>query len=193
MSNGMKQQAAPSRKEKIKGLETEVQNMQMALRISQVLLQQLMQSMQNMTEDLNNTLGALNDLQYKVLAMQKVGKIDIAELAKTAEAMKLTDFEEAAAKQDAEEGLLPAITVTENSTVVITSTIDGKPDSGLFRSRLSLKDPNVKDLKDAVLGKQVGTKFKLKIGNNEHDVELLAIREPSAPQASATESNAGNA
>src|SRR5206468_3418799 len=102
--NGFRQQPQGSRKQQVRSLEADVKNTQMALRINQMMVQQLMQSNKNLSDDLGRALGLINELQYKVLAVQQVANLDTGALSKIANDLRLKDFNEASDKEDAEKG-----------------------------------------------------------------------------------------
>jgi hypothetical protein len=189
---GFRQQAQGSRKERLRELETEVKNLAMASRISQMMTQQLMQNLKPMHEDLARMTGLIQELQYKVLAAQKVSGLDIEALNAAANTMRLSDFEEASRNEDLSGGFVEGTVVDERSTVVLTSTTDEK-DRGIFRSRLKLSECGVPDLIKAFMGREVGAKAVVQLNGLEHVVELLAIRQPAAPAEAKPAEVVGNA
>lgn len=175
---GFRQQPQGSRKERLRELETSIQNSQMALRIQQMMVQQLMQSNKNMADDLGRALGLINELQYKLLAVQSVANLDLIALNSVANELRLKDFNEASDKEDAEGGFTVGDVVNEDSTVILTSTTDEGADKGIFRSRIKLADCGVPDLVTAFTGREVGAKAIVQLNGVEHTVELLGIRQP---------------
>lgn len=175
---GFRQQPQGSRKERLKSMEAELQNSQMASRISQMLLQQLMQSSKAMSDDLGRALGLINELQYKLLAVQEVAGLDVSKLNDIANGLRLKDFEEASAKEDADLGFTVGTVVDDESTVILTSTT-AETDRGIFRSRIKLSESGVPDLIAAFKGREVGAKAVVKLNGVEHTVELLGIRQPA--------------
>jgi hypothetical protein len=189
---GMRLQPQASRKERLRGLETQLKNQEMALRISQMMTQQLMQSVKNLTEDVGKSFNLINELQYKVLAAQQAAGLDVAKLTAIADGMRLKDFEEASDHEDQKEGYTVSDVVDEKSFVIITSkTVDGNggPDAGIFRSKIQLATCGVPDLIKAFMGATVGTKAQVTLNNSLHEIELLGIRQPPAAveQAASTE------
>lgn len=179
--NGFRLQPQASKKDQLRNLETEIKNMQMASRISQMMTQQLMQSVKGMSEDLGNALNQLFELQYKYTALQKHFNVDPETLNKIGNEQRLIDFDDASAKQDVKDGLLPADVVETDSTITITSVAkdeDGN-DRGIFRSRLKLSESGVPDLITALTGKKAGDKVEVKLNGHTHLVELLSIRKPA--------------
>jgi hypothetical protein len=192
--NGYRQHAAPARKERLKTMETKLTNLEMASRISQMMTQQLMQSMKSMQEDLGRALGLLNEMQYKLLAIQELSGLDVVRLNELTNVRRLNDFNEASDKADVEGGFTVGTTVEANSTVVLTSTTK-ETDRGIFRSRIELAKCGVPELINAFMGKEVGTKVVVKLNELEHEVELLGIRVPppaaTAPAEAETVANDG--
>ncbi len=189
MKNGFRQQTQGSRKERLRELETEVKNLAMASRISQMMTQQLMQNLKPMHEDLTRMTGLIQELQYKVLAAQKVSGLDVEQMNAVANEMRLADFNEASDKEDATGGFTVGDIVNEQSTVILTSTTEEK-DRGIFRSRLKLSECGVPDLIKAFMGRDVGAKALINLNGTEHVVELLAIRQPPAQVAADNQADA---
>lgn len=183
--DGFRQQPVGSRKEKLRSMEAELKNSQMAQRIAQMMTQQLMKSQQSMQEDLTRALGLINELQYKILAVQGAANLDPAKLTAVADELRLKDFNEASDKEDAEQGYAVGTTVDADSVVILTSTTDTL-DKGIFRSKIKLADCGVPDLVKAFEGREVGAKAIVSLNGVDHTVELLGIRQPpkaeSVPQ-----------
>jgi hypothetical protein len=175
-------QPQPSKKEALKQTQTELQNIQMAARVSQMMIQQLMQNVKSMSEDLGSALNQLYEMQYKYAALQKHLSIDSAALDVIANELRLKDFESAAVKADEKENLEVADIAQADSTVTITSTATDSngQDRGIFRSRIKLSESGVPDLINNLTGKKVGEKVAVKLNDVDHIVELLAIRNPKA-------------
>lgn len=184
---GFRTQPQGSKKDQFNELKTELSNLQMAGRISQMMTQQLMESVKGMSEDLGSTLNQLYELQYKYTAIQKHLNLDVNTLNKLANEQRLIDFNEASAKQDAKDGLVVADTVSADSVITITSvaTDDQGNDRGIFRSRLKLSESGVPDLITALTDKKVGAQVVVKLNGVEHTVELLTIRNPMTVETTA--------
>jgi hypothetical protein len=174
---GFRQQPEAGRKERLRALEKEVENLSMAVRINQMMTQQILQNLKGMKEDLGNSLGLINELQYKILAVQRVSSLDLQALADVANELRLKDFNEASDKEDAEGKYTVGTVVDERSTVILTSKTED-PDKGIFRSRLKLSECGVPDLIKAFMGREAGAKALVKLNGVDHEVELLAIRQP---------------
>lgn len=185
MKKGFRVPPQKSKGEEINSLKTELANLQMAGRISQMMTQQLMQSVKSMSEDLGSSLNQLYELQYKYNAVQKLLNLDQEALNKIANEQRLVDFNDASAKQDVKENLVSADVVGTDSTVTITSiaTDDKGNDKGIFRSRLKLSESGVPDFIKGLEGKKVGDKIIVKLNGLDHEVELLSIRNPAQVEA----------
>jgi hypothetical protein len=172
----------PSKNDTIRQMATEMQNLQMAGRVSQMMVQQLIQNNKSMGNDLNRALNLINELQYKILAVQTVSNLDMVALAAVADGLRLKDFNETSDNEDARDGYTAIATVEEDSTVILTSTT-AEVDKGIFRSRIKLADCGVPELITALAGKEVGTKVTIKLNAVDHEIELLAVRRPKAQVA----------
>ena len=168
----------PNKKEAQQQVATELQNLQMAGRISQMMTQQLMESVKQMSTDLGFALNQLSELQYKYGAVVKALNLSADDLNKIGNEQRLIDFDEAALKQDAKDGLVAGDVVEAGSTVTLTSTaVDPEGnDRGIFRSRILLAESGVPDLITGLAGKKVGDKVVAKLNGLDHTVEILAIR-----------------
>lgn len=171
----------PTKKQANEQLQTELANLQMAGRISQMMTQQLMQSVKSMSDDLGSALNQVYELQYKLDAVTRSLNLDPVQLNTFANEQRLVDFEFAAAKEDGKANLLTADTIGEDSTIVITSTaVDEKgKDAGIFRSRLKLSECGVPSLIAALQGKAVGDKVQTQLNGLDHTVEVLSIKNPA--------------
>ena len=174
---GVKLEPKLNKTEMILSMDKELKNLQMAGRITQQMVQQLLMQLQNMGKDLGKAFGTINEMQYKVLAMQSAGNFDMVVLAKKAEELRLNDFIEASDLEDKNGGFTVGDKVQEDSTVIITSTTPGE-DAGIFRSRIKLAECGVPTLIQGLAGAVVGTKVECTLNGANHVVELLAIRNP---------------
>lgn len=176
----MKGFRVPPKTDRLEQLETEMKNLQMAGRISQMMVQQLLQNNKAIGEDLGAALNQLYELQYKYSALQKHLNLDVNALNKIANEQRLKDFEEASIKADERDGLVSAEAVSNDSTVTITSTAQDATgtDAGIFRSRLKLSESGSPGLISSLTGKKVGDKVTVELNGLQHEVELLSIKEP---------------
>ena len=177
MKRGIKQEPKLNKTETILSMDKELKNLQMAGHVTQAMVQQLLQNMQNVAKDLGKAFGTINEMQYKILAMQSVGNFDMNAMTKKAEELRLNDFIEASDAEDVKGGFTIGEKVQDDSTVVITSTT-GDADAGIFRSRIKLADCGVPALTKGFAGAPVGAKVICQLNGAEHTVELLAIRNP---------------
>jgi hypothetical protein len=189
MKNGFRVPPQPSKKEQQRKTDTELQNLQMSVRISQMMLQQVMQNMKSMGEDLGSALNQLYELQYKYSALQKHLSLDTKALDKIANEQRLKDFDEASAKADERDQLETADVVSADSVVTITSTAQDESgqDKGIFRSRLKLSDSGVPELISQLTGKKVTDKVTVTLNGLSHEIELLSIKNPKVKEASETQ------
>jgi hypothetical protein len=177
--NGQRQSKAPTTKERIKELEVAAQNSQMALQMSQMMVKHLSNQIQTFQQDLGNTMGMLNDFQYRTLAMLELGNFDSAEIDKIADGYKLTDFNTASAKEDAAKGFLldDSGVVGEESIVILTSkTPSLAEDQGIFRSKFPMAECLTPNLREKLLGAKVGDVFDADINGIEHSITILGLR-----------------
>jgi hypothetical protein len=189
---GFRQQQQGSRKERLKGLEVELKNLSMGSRISQMMTQQILQSNKAVHEDLSRALNLISELQYKILAIQRVAGLDVEAMNKVANDQRLIDFNEASDREDTERSFTVGDKVNEQSVIILTSTTEEK-DRGIFRSRLKLTECGVPDLINAFMGREVGAKALVSLNGLDHEVELLAIRQPppGVPEAGVPEAVVG--
>lgn len=180
MKNGFRQSASGSKKEVLKGLQAEVKNLQMALRINQMMTQQLIQQFQNSGKDVQNAITIINDLQYRTLAILEVQGVDMDKLDEVADRMKLKDYNEMSDREDNKKGFTPGDVIKPESTVIITS--EAADNKGIFRSKFKLSECGVPELQGLLEGKKVGDKVTTTLNGAEHIVEVVGIREePVAP------------
>ena len=136
----------------------------------------MMQNMQSVSQDLGKAFATINELQYKILAMQTVGNFDMKAMQVKAEELRLNDFIEASDAEDKQGNFTIGDKVQDDSTVIITSTTTD--DTGIFRSRIKLAECGVPALIQGLSGQAVGAKVTCKLNGMDHTVELLGIRNP---------------
>ncbi len=177
MLRGVKQKPKLNKTEAIQSMDKKLSNLEMAGRVSQMMIQQVVQNVQSMSQDLGKAFATINELQYKILAMQSVGNFDMKAMQTKAEELRLNDFIEASDAEDKQGNFSIGDKVQDSSTVIITSTTtaDG---AGIFRSRIKLAECGVPDLIKGLTGQPVGTKVACKLNGADHMVELLGIRNP---------------
>jgi len=176
---GMKQKKAPSTKDRIKELETALQNSQMAMQMSQMMIKHLTDQFQIFQTDLGSTMGMLNDFQYRNLAVIELTGINLDDLDAKAEEFKLVDFNKASDKEDTEKNYINDDNgiIEEDSIVLITSsTPDLEEDKGIFRSKFPMEECLTPDLREVLLGAKVGDVIDADIYGVNHKITILGLR-----------------
>lgn len=173
---GFRQQPKPTKKHSIDELNQMVQNLSMVVQVTQALLKNIMQNSQKVDSDMANTMGVLNDLQYRSLALIEASGIDKNKLEDIAEKLKEKDYSDASDKEDQLKGYLIDDEVKENSILIISSECESAPDKAIFRSKFKLSEATNPKLNEVILGKKVNDKVKLEVAGNEHEITILGIR-----------------
>jgi hypothetical protein len=178
MSNGFRKPAAGAKKDKFKELDVAVKNCEMATRLSQMLIKQLLDQLQNNRLDLDNTMGMLNDFQYRTLAMLELSGIPKDQIDKRADELKLKDYTNASAQEDAAKGYVDdsAGVVNEDSVVTITSSTNGNEDRGIFRSKFPMSECLTPSIKEKLLGLKLGDSFEEQIKNDLHKITVVDLK-----------------
>ena len=176
---GAKLNKQTSSKDKVKELEVALQNTQMALQVSQMMIKHITDQFKAVQNDVTNTMGMLNDFQYRTLAMLEVGKFDREEVEQKAEALKLVDFEKASSKEDNQKGYVndDEGVVNENSVITVTShTPDLAEDQGIFRSKFPMSECLTPSLREKLLGLKLNETVEVEIGGVKHTLTVLSIK-----------------
>lgn len=184
---GFKQEKAPKTKDKFNEVEANLQNLQMAGQLSQMMIKHLSQELTAAKKDLASAMGMLNDFQYRTLAMLELSNLNKDDLEAKAEELKLKDFSAASDKEDVELGNTnnDSGIIDENSIVIITSnTPDEEEDKGIFRSKFPMKECQTETLREKFLGNKVGNTFEEVIGGVKHVITILALRQPKVVEES---------
>lgn len=176
--NGKRQPKQSGTKQKLKELETQLANSEMATRISQMMIKQMLDQFQALRRDVDNTMGILNDFQYRTQAMLQLGQFNIDELNKLAEEFKLKDYMKASDSEDEAKGYTVDNdgVVDEKSVVIITSTTNGDEDRGIFRSKFTMDECQTETLREQLLGKKVGDVVTEEINGDTHEITILELR-----------------
>lgn len=161
--------------------EKDIEQLQMATRISQMLLQQIGNSSSQMGKDVSELANRQRDVQYRLLALQELSGVDSDALQSRAQELQVKDFEEASDKEDLEKGYTETDVVAEDSVVLITSEVDDG--DGILRSKLTVSDLAFPQFKDDLMGKKVGDVIDADINGTTHHVTLLGIRKKPAEVA----------
>jgi hypothetical protein len=190
---GQRQNKQPSTKERIRELEVQVQNLNMALQMSQMMVKHLTNQFQAVQTDLGSTMGMLNDFQYRTLAMLELGNFDTNAIEAKAELLKLEDFTNASDKEDVAKGYTndDSGAIEEDSIVILSSkTPDLEEDQGIFRSKFPMSECLTPDLRESLLGLKVGETVESDIYGVKHIISILGLRKaPVAEEAEAGEQN----
>lgn len=176
---GMKQTKSPTTKDRIRELEVGMQNTQMALQMSQMMVKHLTDQFQTFQNDLGSTMGMLNDFQYRTLAMLELGNFNSDDVDAKAEEFKLNDFNKASEKEDELKGYLndDSGVVGEESIVLLTSsTPDLEEDQGIFRSKFPMSECLTPDLREKLLGSKLGDSIESDLSGVNHKITVLGIR-----------------
>jgi uncharacterized coiled-coil protein SlyX len=187
---GIKLAKQDSVKNRIKELEVALQNTQMALQVSQMMIKHLTDQFKATQNDVANTMGMLNDFQYRTLAMLEVGNFSKDAIDAQAEVLKLKDFNDASIKEDIEKGYLDdeAGVVAEDSVIVITSRTPGlEEDQGIFRSKFPMAECLTPALRNKILGLKLNDKVSVELGGTTHEVSILSIKKLKVANESVTE------
>jgi hypothetical protein len=169
--------------ERFEALEKRVQNMEMASRITQMLVQQIGNSVSPMARDVGELAGRQREIQYRLLAIQELLGLNIDQINARSEELQVKDFEETSAKEDVEKGLNSADVVTEDSIVIFTSkTPDEEVDRGILRSKLLVKEIGFPALREDLIGKKVGDTLLTDVNGVKHSITILGVR-AAAPLA----------
>jgi hypothetical protein len=156
----------------------------MAIRVSQMLLKQALERLDDSEAKNRQNMSMLNDFQYRLLGLQAATKVDISEVTKAADDLKLVDWNKASDAEDEKDNLVAADSVSsQDNIVILTSTTPSvTPDVGIFRSRTSVSEIGNRELIDTLIGKNVGDKFEFDLNGSKHVIELLGVR-AKKPQA----------
>ena len=180
---GIKLAKQDSVKTKLKELEVALQNTQMALQVSQMMIKHLTDQFKATQNDIASTMGMLNDFQYRTLAMLEVGNFSKEAIDAQAEVFKLKDFNDASNKEDLDKGYSEDNTgiVAEDSVIVITSRTPGVPeDQGIFRSKFTMAECLTPSLRSKLLGSKLNDTVSIELGGAIHEVTILSIKKTKA-------------
>lgn len=187
---GIKLSKQASPKDRIKELEVSLQNTQMALQVSQMMIKHITDQFKAVQTDLTNTMGMLNDFQYRTLAMLEVGNFNRDDIEKKAEALKLVDFDKASSKEDAANNYVDDVSgvVSEGSIITITSnTPDLAEDQGIFRSKFPMSECFTPALREKLLGLKLNDTVEADVGGVKHKITILSIKKTNSVQENVAE------
>lgn len=176
---GAKLSKQDSIKTKVKELEVALQNTQMALQVSQMMIKHLTDQFRATQNDLSSTMGMLNDFQYRTLAMLEIGNFDKDAIEQKAEQIKLTDFNKASDKDDELKGYIAdeAGVINEDSVVTITShTPDLAEDQGIFRSKFHMSECLSPAVREKLLGLKLNDTVSVDLNGASHSITVISIK-----------------
>ena len=178
-------QTKPSQLDRLEALEKNAETLSMGVRVSQMLVKQVMDRMQQTQEMLHVKSSALSDLQYRLLALQKVTGVDLALVQKEADRLKLEEWTRASDEDSASRGLVKSDAVkSKESIVVFTSTTPDQPeDRGVFRSKIRVLELGSLPAMEAFEGKKPGDVFDITLSDQKHQVTLLEVYEEPKQEA----------
>lgn len=169
----------PNQLERITALEKNAETVSMGVRVSQMLVQQMLSRVTQLEERLNFVLSANTELQYKLLALQKVTGVDVAQLQLESDRIRLEEWTEVSKEDNEKKGLVssPSVSSSESTVVFTSTTPSAKEDKGIFRSKVKVSEIGDQNAVEAFLGKKPGDKFELQLNSDTHLVELLEVLE----------------
>lgn len=175
---GQRQVKAKGSKDEIRELKVALSNAEMGTRVSQMMLKQVLEQFQNLRRDMDNTMGVINDIQYRTIAMLDVGNINKEQLEAKAESLKLADYNKASDQEDISKNyeLDNDSIIGEKSIVIITSTTNGDTDKGIFRSKFNMEECKTESLREKLLGAKVGDVVETELGGDLHSITILGLR-----------------
>lgn len=176
---GQRQSKQASPKDKFKELEVQLQNNQMAIQMSQMMIKHLADQLSALQNDVGSNMGMLNDFQYRTLAMLEVGGFNKDAVDTKAEEFKLVDFSKISDKEDLQKGFSlddDGIVNEESIVILSTTTPDLTTDEGIFRSKFPMSECLTPDIRSKLLGLKIGDTFESLIYGVKHIVTLVGLR-----------------
>lgn len=169
--------------ERFESMEKRVSQLEMAGRITQMLIQQIGNSVSPMAQDLGELATRQREYLYRTLALQELLGVDLSILNTKSIDLQVKDFNESSDKEDAERGYTVTDVVTEDSVVILTSkTPNEAEDKGYLRSKLLVSQIGFPQLKTDLVGKKVGDTVEADINGVKHMITVLGVRAvPPAP------------
>ena len=169
----------PNQIERISALEKNAETISMGVRVSQMLVQQMMGKVQELNEKLHVSTAMINDLQYRLIAVQKVSGLDLEQLQKEADRLKLEEWIKASDEDTISRGLIAVPEVASQNSIVVftTTTPESKEDKGIFRSKVKVLEIGSAEASVAFYGKKLADKFEIVLADTKHVVELLQVFE----------------
>jgi hypothetical protein len=181
---------APSTKDRIRKLETELENVSKALQLANMMIKHLTNKDQAIEADINSCMGMLNDFQYRTLSMIELSDVTKEQLEEKAKELKLADFYDASKKEDEEKGYIQddGGKVNENSVVILTSEVEENPEAGILRSKFHMEKCLTPNIREALMDKKIGDKVEIELNGDTHVIEILELKKlEDTPETEETE------
>ncbi len=189
MRKGFREAPKASKAQELKEVSTAISNLQMGLRINQMVAQQQMQTIGRLDNDMRRVYGVSQNLDYRTRALLELLDVNDEKLNAIADRMRLEDFNRQSDEEDTKLGFVndDAGAVTEKSVVILTSTTGQEVDAGIFRTKFDINQAPLPTLKDLLIGKKVGDKFTDSVNGVEHTFTVVGLRlaptkEEAAPE-----------
>jgi hypothetical protein len=178
-NNGFRVTPLGPKQARMKVLENAIKGLQTATQVNQLMLKQVLQNEQRLGDDVAQLMRLVQELQYRVLAIQRVASFDLDKLTAVVDELRLKDFDEYSSKEDKDNSLEVVDGPLAPGDVFIATSKAAQPDKSVFRLRVSTNDLRVKDLADALMGKTLGETVKVVYDGVEHEFTLLGVRRPT--------------
>lgn len=180
----------PSKGEKFEALSKQVNQMSMAMNVSQMMITRQGQNQQQLQQDFQEIANRQREIQYRILALAELCNVEETKLNGLVNEKQIKDYNDLSDKEDQEKGYTLADEVSENSVVILTSkTPELEEDRGILRSKLVWSEIGFPDLKEGLLGKKVGDKAEAMVNGTLHVCEIIGIRNMPEPEEVAEEVN----
>lgn len=170
-------QTKPSQLDRLESLEKAAETLSMGVRVSQMLVQQLMGQLKQVQEQLHIKTSAVNELQYRQLALQKLTGVDLSALQKTSDEFRLEEWNRISLDDSKSKELVSSDKLeSRDQTVVFSSSTPELPeDRGIFRSKVKVSELGSPEAESAFIGKSVGDTFAITLADHKHLVTILEI------------------
>lgn len=177
-----KNQLAQQVQQQSNALDKRVENIEMSSRITQMLIKQIGNSMNQISANVRELANRQRDLQYRLLAVQDLTGLETDKINALAEEKQVKDFTDASDKENEEKGYTAGDVVDEDSVVVFTTKTENA-DRSILRSKLALSEIALPDFREALLEKKVGHTFEAQLQGVSHEVTLLEVwQKPEKPE-----------
>lgn len=178
----MRERKAPTKKQlaqQVQGqtddLSKRVESLEMATRVSQMLTQQVGNSMSQLATDLREIANRQRDIQYRLLAIQEIDEnLNTEAVNELAEKKQIADFSSASLKENEDLGFTPGEVINEDSVIVFTTKTETEGKS-ILRSKLALTDIALPEFRESLLQKKAGDSFTADLQGVKHDVTILEV------------------